>query len=58
MVKELRAKGHEAFVMPVKSGSGTMYRVRIGPMPDREAAAAALQGVKSLAPGAAIVAHP
>ena len=58
MVKDLRAKGHEAFVMPVNSGSGTMYRVRIGPMADREAAAAALQGVKSLAPGAAVVAHP
>lgn len=58
MVKDLRAKGHEAFVMPVKSGSGTMYRVRIGPMADREAAAATLQGVKSLAPGAAVVAHP
>jgi len=58
MVKDLRAKGNDAFVMPVKSGGGTMYRVRIGPLPDREAAAAALQRVKTLAPGAAIVAHP
>jgi DedD protein len=58
LVKDLRAKGHEAFVMPVKSGNATLYRVRVGPLPDREAAAAALQKVKSLAPGAAIVPPP
>ena len=44
------------FVMPVKSGTATLYRVRIGPMKDRESAEAALRTVKS--PGARIVAHP
>jgi cell division protein FtsN len=33
-----------------------LYRVRIGPMKDRESAEAALRTVKS--PGARIVAHP
>ena len=58
MVEDLRARGHEAFVMPVKSGSNTLYRVRIGPLASREEAAAALQRVKTLAPNAALVAHP
>jgi len=58
MVQDLRARGHEAFVMPVKSGSNTLYRVRIGPLASREEAAAALQRVKTLAPNAAVVAHP
>jgi DedD protein len=56
VAKQLRDQGQRAFVMPVKSGSATLYRVRIGPMPDRASAEAALRDVKS--PGAAIVAHP
>jgi DedD protein len=58
MVQDLRTRGHEAFVMPVKSGGNTLYRVRIGPLASREEAAAALQRVKTLAPNAAVVAHP
>jgi len=58
MVQDLRTRGHEAFVMPVKSGSNTLYRVRIGPLASREEAAAALQRVKTLAPNAAVVAQP
>lgn len=56
VAKQLRDQGQRAFVMPVKSGGGTLYRVRIGPMPDRASAEAALRDVKSQ--GAAIVAHP
>lgn len=56
VVKQLRDQGQSAFVMPVKSGSATLYRVRIGPMKDRASAEAALRDVKS--PGAAIVSHP
>ena len=56
IAKQLRDQGQSAFVMPVKSGGATLYRVRIGPMSDRASAEAALRTVKS--PGAAIVAHP
>lgn len=58
LMSELRAEGHEAFVMPVKSGGATLYRVRIGPMQDRASAESTLRTVKKAAPGAAIVAHP
>jgi DedD protein len=53
-----RAQGQDAFVMPVKSGGKTLYRVRIGPTKDRAGAEAALKAVKAAIPGAAIVAHP
>jgi DedD protein len=56
IAKQLRDQGQSAFVMPVKSGSATLYRVRIGPMKDRASAEAALRTVKS--EGAKIVAHP
>jgi DedD protein len=56
IAKQLRDQGQRAFVMPVKSGGATLYRVRIGPMKDRASAEAALRDVKS--PGAAIVSHP
>jgi DedD protein len=56
VAKQMRDQGQSAFVMPVKSGSATLYRVRIGPMQDRASAEAALRDVKS--PGAAIVPHP
>ena len=56
LAKQLRDQGQNAFVMPVKSGGATLYRVRIGPMNDRASAEAALRTVKS--PGAKIVSHP
>lgn len=58
LVKQLRDQGRSAFVMPVKSGAATLYRVRIGPMKDRASAEAALRDVKASAPGAAVVSHP
>lgn len=56
LAKQLRDQGQRAFVMPVKSGGATLYRVRIGPMKDRASAEVALRDVKSA--GAAIVSHP
>ena len=56
LVKQLRDQGQSAFVMPVKSGGATLYRVRIGPMKDRASAEAALRDLKS--PGAKVVSHP
>ena len=55
LVKELRDQGQSAFVMPLKSGSATLYRVRIGPMKDRAGAEAALRELKSA--GAKVVSH-
>lgn len=58
MVKELRGEGQAAFVMPVKSGAATLYRVRVGPMQDRQSAQQVLNKLKVKTPGAAIVPHP
>ncbi|HKS57173.1 MAG TPA: SPOR domain-containing protein [Steroidobacteraceae bacterium] len=56
LVKQLRDQGQSAFVMPLKSGGATLYRVRIGPMKDRASADAALRELKSA--GAKVVSHP
>lgn len=58
LAKDFTASGRHAFVMPVKSGANTLYRVRIGPFGDRAAANAALAGVKQRVANAAVVAHP
>lgn len=58
LADEVRRAGHETFVMPVRSGSMTLYRVRVGPMNDRASADAALSALKAKAPGAAVVSHP
>jgi DedD protein len=58
LANEWRSKGQEAFVMPVKSGGTTLYRVRIGPMKDRAGAESTLRSVKASTPGATVVAHP
>lgn len=55
---EWRAKGQSAFVMPVKSGGKTLYRVRLGLSKDRAGAEAILKSVKASVPGAAVVTHP
>jgi cell division septation protein DedD len=58
LAKDLRSDGFESFVMPVKSGTSTLYRVRIGPTQDRDSATRLLSRVKTRAPGAAVVKHP
>jgi DedD protein len=58
MVKDLSGSGLTAFVMPVKSGANTLYRVRVGPFAERAAANAALAGIKKRVANAAVVAHP
>lgn len=58
LTSEWRAKGQNAFVMPVTTGGKTLYRVRIGPSKDRPDAEAALKVVKASVPNAAVVAHP
>jgi DedD protein len=56
LMRELRSQNRDAFVMPVRSGGATLYRVRIGPFKERAAADTALRAVKM--PGATVVAHP
>jgi DedD protein len=56
LVKELRDHGQSAFVMPLRSGGDTLYRVRVGPMKDRASAETALRDLK--AAGAKVVSHP
>lgn len=58
MVKDLSQQGQSAFVMPVRSGNSTLYRVRIGPFAERAAANKALLEVKGRIANAAVVAHP
>jgi cell division septation protein DedD len=58
LAKDWDAKGLQAFVMPVKSGNNTLYRVRLGPFSDRGAADDALRKTGSQVAGAAVVAHP
>lgn len=58
VMNEWRGKGQSAFVMPVKTGGKTLYRVRIGPTKDRAGAEAVLKVVKASIPGAAVVTHP
>lgn len=58
MVSEMSSQGQQAFVMPVKSGASTLYRVRIGPFADRARANEVLRDVKSRVANAAVVAHP
>jgi DedD protein len=58
LAQQVRSRGHEAFVMPVKSGSGTLYRVRVGPLQDRADADALQKQLKGENPNAAVVPHP
>jgi DedD protein len=58
MVKDLSQQGQNAFVMPVKSGAATLYRVRLGPFAERTRANEALREVKGHVANAAVVAHP
>lgn len=58
LMREWRAKGHNAFVMPVTTKGRTLYRVRIGPSKDRAGAEATLKVVRASVPKAAVVTHP
>lgn len=58
LAKQFRADGYQAFVMPVKSAGNTLYRVRLGPVGDRDGAMRMLGRIKAKVPGAAVVPHP
>jgi cell division septation protein DedD len=55
LARQLRAQGFGVYVLPGGSGSSLRYRVRIGPMPDRAAAAQSVAKLKSLGQVASLV---
>jgi DedD protein len=55
LLRQLRAQGFSVFILPGGSGSSLRYRVRIGPMADRAAAAQEAAKLKSLGHVASIV---
>ena len=55
LVRQLKAQGFSAYIAPGGSGPSLRYRVRIGPMADRGAAAQALAKLKSTGQAASLV---
>ena len=55
LARQLRAQGFGVYVLPGGSGPLLRYRVRIGPMPDRGAAAQTVAKLKSLGQVASLV---
>jgi DedD protein len=55
LMHQLHAQGFTAYLVPGGSGSGARYRVRVGPMPDRGAAAQVVAKLKSLGHPASFV---
>jgi DedD protein len=59
LVKQLKAKGFSAFVVAGGGSSGKLYRVRVGPQPDRAAAGALASKLRSAGyKGGAVVSQP
>jgi cell division septation protein DedD len=56
LVHQLKARGMSAYIISSGSGSSSRFRVRTGPMPDREAAAREVDKLKALGHAATIVA--
>jgi DedD protein len=55
LLRQLRAQGFSVFILPGGSGPSLRYRVRIGPMADRGAAAQEAARLKSLGHAASVV---
>lgn len=56
LVHQLKARGLSAYLVPSGSGSSSRFRVRIGPMPDREAAQREVDKLKAAGHAVTIVA--
>jgi DedD protein len=55
LVRDMSAKGFKAFVAPIKSGGRDLYRVRVGPTPDRASAEALAADLKRVGQSGSIV---
>jgi DedD protein len=58
LAASLKTRGYAAFVAPMASGDKTLYRVRVGPMPDVESARALEQRLEKEMPAAVVVRQP
>lgn len=58
VANQLRSRRFETFVSPVRSGSRQLYRVRVGPVPDRAAAQALAGRLKSAGQKGSVVTLP
>lgn len=56
--RELKRRGFPAFVMEYKTGGKTLFRTRVGPVSERQAADDLLIRIKKDYPAAALVTHP
>ncbi len=56
LVHQLKARGLSAYVITSGSGSSSRFRVRVGPLPDREGAEREVQKLKAAGHAATIVA--
>lgn len=55
LVRELQAKGYDAYLSPVERGGKTLQRVRVGPARDAATAAATAERLKQQGYGSAVV---
>lgn len=55
LVRDMSAKGFKAFVAPIRSGGRDLYRVRVGPTPDRASAEALAADLKRVGQSGSIV---
>jgi cell division septation protein DedD len=55
LMRQLKSQGFAVYVAPGGSGASVRYRVRVGPMADRTAAAQAVAKLKSLGHTASFV---
>ena len=55
LVRQLKSQGFAVYVAPGGSGASVRYRVRVGPMADRTAAAQAVAKLKALGHTASFV---
>jgi DedD protein len=55
LLRQLKAQGYPAYVSPSGAGASLRYRVRVGPLADREAAAQMVAKLKGAGVSATIV---
>jgi DedD protein len=55
LARELKADGYPAYVSPVQRGARELFRVRVGPMADRQAASAYFKALRAAGKDVAIV---
>lgn len=55
LARELKAAGYPAYVSPVQRGARELFRVRVGPMGDRQAASAYFTALRAAGKDVAIV---